>query len=72
MYDGGVYIKEAASSALLKAYAATDPVSRKPRHFSFVGGDYRSSQLASSKKCDGHEFWGQPVAEFLCFIPSLF
>jgi hypothetical protein len=38
-YDGGVYIKEAESSALLKAYAATDPVSRKPRHFSFVGSD---------------------------------
>ncbi len=40
MYDGGVYIKEAETSALLKAYAAIDPVGRKPRHFSFVGSDY--------------------------------
>jgi hypothetical protein len=39
-YGGGVYIKEAENSALLKAYAATDPVGRKPRHFSFVGSDY--------------------------------
>jgi hypothetical protein len=37
--DGGVYIKEAENSALLKAYAATDPVGRKSRHFSFVGND---------------------------------
>jgi hypothetical protein len=40
VYDGGVYIKEAENSALLKAYTATDPGSRKPRHFSFVGSDY--------------------------------
>lgn len=39
-YDGGVYIKEAEESALLKAYAETDPVGRKPRHFLFVGSDY--------------------------------
>lgn len=39
-YDGGVYIKEAEKSALLTAYAAVDPVGRKARHFSFVGGDY--------------------------------
>lgn len=39
-YDGGVYIKEAERSALLKAYAATDPFGRKPRHFCFVGSDY--------------------------------
>lgn len=39
-YDGGVYIKEAETSALLTAYAATDPIGRKPRQFSFVGGDY--------------------------------
>ena len=40
MYDGGVYIKEAENSALLNAYRASDPVGRKPRHFSFVGSDY--------------------------------
>jgi hypothetical protein len=40
LYDGGIYIKEAENSALLKAYAATDPVGRKPRHFCFVGSDY--------------------------------
>jgi len=40
IYDGGVYIKEAENSALLKAYTSTDPVGRKPRHFSFVGSDY--------------------------------
>jgi hypothetical protein len=39
-YDGGVYIKEAEYSALLKAYAAIDPIGRKPRHSSFVGNDY--------------------------------
>lgn len=39
-YDGGVYIKEAGRSALLTAYAAADPAGRKPRHFSFVGGDF--------------------------------
>jgi hypothetical protein len=39
MYDGGVYIKEAENSALLKAFAAADPFGRKPRLFSFVGGD---------------------------------
>ncbi|KJC58663.1 hypothetical protein UP10_22365 [Bradyrhizobium sp. LTSPM299] len=39
-YDGGIYIKEAENSTLLKAYTATDPVGRKPRHFSFVGDDY--------------------------------
>lgn len=48
-YDGGVYIKEAASSALLKAYAATDPVGRKPRHFLFVGGDYCYEALGFSE-----------------------
>ena len=40
IYDGGVYVKEAENSALLEAYAATDPVGRKVRHFSFVGSDY--------------------------------
>jgi hypothetical protein len=39
MYDGGVYIKEAESSALINAYTALDPVGRTPRHFSFVGSD---------------------------------
>ena len=39
-YDGGVYIKEAENSALLEAYAVTDPIGRKPRHFCFVGSDY--------------------------------
>jgi hypothetical protein len=48
-YDGGVYIKEAETSALLKAYAATDPVGRKPRHFSFVGGDYCYEVLGFSE-----------------------
>jgi hypothetical protein len=48
-YDGGVYIKEAENSALLKAYAATDPVGRKPRHFSFVGCDYCYEVLGFSE-----------------------
>lgn len=48
-YDGGVYIKEAENSALLKAYAATDPVGRKPRHFSFVGSDYCYEVLGFSE-----------------------
>ncbi|HEY0115949.1 MAG TPA: hypothetical protein VGB54_09525 [Allosphingosinicella sp.] len=39
-YDGGVYIKEATTSALLTAYGAADPQQRKGRHFSFVGADY--------------------------------
>lgn len=38
-YDGGVYIKEAQTSSLMTAYAAADPSERRPRHFSFVGGD---------------------------------
>ena len=49
IYDGGVYIKEAENSALLEAYAATDPVGRKPRHFSFVGGDYCYEVLGFSE-----------------------
>jgi hypothetical protein len=40
VYDGGVYIKEAESSALLTAYATIDPAGRTPRHFLFVGSDY--------------------------------
>jgi hypothetical protein len=40
VYDGGVYIKEAETSDLLDAFANIDPLNRKPRHFSFVGGDY--------------------------------
>jgi hypothetical protein len=48
-YDGGVYIKEAENSVLLKAYAATDPLGRKPRHFSFVGGDYCYEVLGFSE-----------------------
>jgi hypothetical protein len=39
-YDGGVYIKEAENSRLLESFENIDPFSRKPRHFSFVGGDY--------------------------------
>ncbi|QPF87602.1 hypothetical protein IC762_15500 [Bradyrhizobium genosp. L] len=39
-YDGGVYIKEAGTSALLSAYINADPIRRKPRHFCFVGSDY--------------------------------
>jgi hypothetical protein len=41
-YDGGVYIKEAASSRLLEAYMKIDPPLRKAevRHFLFVGTDY--------------------------------
>jgi hypothetical protein len=49
MYDGGVYIKEAENSALLNAYAATDPFGRKPRHFSFVGSDYCYEVLGFSE-----------------------
>ena len=49
VYDGGVYIKEAENSALLKAYAATDPVGRKPRHFLFVGSDYCYEVLGFSE-----------------------
>ena len=48
-YDGGAYIKEAENSALLKAYAATDPMGRKPRHFLFVGGDYCYEALGFSE-----------------------
>lgn len=49
MYDGGIYIKEAESSALLKTYAATDPSGRKPRLFSFVGSDYCYEVLSFSE-----------------------
>jgi hypothetical protein len=48
-YDGGVYIKEAENSALLKAWAAIDPVNQKPRHFSFVGNDYSYEVLGFSE-----------------------
>jgi hypothetical protein len=48
-YDGGVYIKEAENSALLKAYAAVDPIGWKPRHFSFVGNDYCYEVLGFSE-----------------------
>ena len=49
VYDGGVYIKEAGNSALLKAYIAIDPVGRKPRHFLFVGSDYCYEVLGFSE-----------------------
>ncbi|BAM89030.1 hypothetical protein S58_30300 [Bradyrhizobium oligotrophicum S58] len=49
MYDGGVYIKEAESSALLNAYATLDPVGRRPRHFLFVGSDYCYEVLGFSE-----------------------
>lgn len=39
-YDGSVYVKEATSSRLVEAYAKIDPMKRKVRHFSFVGGDF--------------------------------
>ncbi len=39
-YNGGVYIKEATKSYLLEAFAKNDPIKRKVRHFSFVGGDF--------------------------------
>lgn len=39
-YDGGIYIKEAECSHLLKFYERTDPFKRKVRHFSFVGSDF--------------------------------
>jgi hypothetical protein len=48
-YDGGVYIKEADQSTLLKAYATIDPFGRKPRHFSFVGSDYCYEVLGFSE-----------------------
>ena len=48
-YDGGVYVKEAENSALLRAYAATDPISRNPRHFLFVGNDYCYEALGFSE-----------------------
>jgi hypothetical protein len=49
IYDGGVYIKEAENSALLKAWAMTDPNKRKARHFLFVGGDYCYEVLGFSE-----------------------
>jgi hypothetical protein len=48
-YDGGVYIKEGENSALLKAYAVTHPVARKPRHSAFVGSDYCNEVLGFSE-----------------------
>lgn len=39
-YDGGVYIKEARSSAVLDAYARLPALTPNVRHFLFVGGDY--------------------------------
>ncbi len=39
IYDGGVYVKEAEESALLKHYVNIDPFRRKVRHFLFVGAD---------------------------------
>lgn len=69
-YDGGVYIKEAASSALLRAFAAADPVERKARHFSFVGGDYCYEALGCSEPiihtfADEEEAhaWGPPTRD---------
>jgi hypothetical protein len=48
-YGGGVYVKEAETSALLNAYAAIDPEGRYPRHFSFVGSDYCYEVLGFSE-----------------------
>lgn len=39
-YDGGVYLKEAKSSALLTAYERILPWEARRRHFLFVGGDF--------------------------------
>ncbi|WP_431204610.1 hypothetical protein ACQ86E_05900 [Bradyrhizobium betae] len=49
VYDGGVYVKEAECSALLKAYEEIDPIGRKPRHFSFVGSDHCYEALGFSE-----------------------
>lgn len=48
-YGGGVYIKEAESSALLKTWAEIDPVERKARHFLFVGADFCYEVLGFSE-----------------------
>lgn len=49
-YDGGVYIKEAAASALKSAYDATGPFSGlKARHFALVGGDFCYEVLATGE-----------------------
>lgn len=39
-YDGGVYVKEATSSALLAAYERIMPWEAGRRHLLFVGGEY--------------------------------
>jgi hypothetical protein len=48
-YNGDVYIKEAETSALLKAWAVADPNKRKARHFLFIGGDYCYEVLGFSE-----------------------
>jgi hypothetical protein len=64
-YDGGVYIKEAEASVLLTAYAAAYPSKRRPRHFSFVGGDLCYEALGFSEPTirafadeEGARAWG--------------
>jgi len=49
VYDGGVYIKEAERSQLLKRFERIDPLRRKPRCFLFVGGDYCYEALSFSQ-----------------------
>jgi len=51
VYDGGIYIKEAERSQLLKSFERIDPLGRKPRHFLFVGGDYCYETLGFSAPC---------------------
>jgi hypothetical protein len=51
-YDGSVYIKEAESSALLRAFQThvlPSYPSHKPRQFAFVGGDYCYEVLSFSE-----------------------
>ena len=69
-YDGGVYIKEARTSALLDACAAADPMQRRPLHFSFAGGSYCYEVLGFSEPAirsfvDEEEAyaWGPPKSE---------
>jgi len=49
MYDGGVYIKEAEDSSLMRTWTKLDPFNRKVHHFSFVGGDLCYETLGSAE-----------------------
>lgn len=48
-YDGGVYLKEATSSALLDAFRSADLIHRSIRQFLFVGGNYCYETLGQSE-----------------------